>query len=99
MVNAMDNYHRYSAYHLAIKMHRYCRKLVQDNAFFNTLFEIKYYNYAYIGESFVSYINWTIKDAIKRVYETIYFISRDGYLLKKIADKIIQICGYNVKTK
>lgn len=99
MVNAMDNYNRYPAYQLATKMHRYRTQLVQENGFGNTLFETKYYNYAYVGASFVPYINWAIKDAIKRGYETIYFISRDGHFLKQIADKIIEIRGYNVKTK
>ncbi len=56
MVNAMDNYNRYPAYQLATKMHRYRTQLVQENGFGNTLFETKYYNYAYVGASFVPYI-------------------------------------------
>ncbi|MDY4281657.1 MAG: CDP-glycerol glycerophosphotransferase family protein [[Pasteurella] mairii] len=99
LVNAMDNYNRYPAYQLATKMHRYRSNLVQNLAYDNKAFETQYYNYAYVGSVFVPYINWAIKDALKRGYETLYFISRDGHFLKQIADKIIEIQGYHIKTK
>lgn len=97
LINAMDNYNRYPAYQLATKMHRYRTNLIQQMD--NTLLEQKYYAYAYVGSAFVPYINWVIKDALNRGYETIYFISRDGHFLKQIADKIIEIKKYNIKTK
>lgn len=99
LINAMDNYNRYPAYQLATKMHRYRSQLVQDLGVGSSVFETKYYNYAYVGCAFVPYIHWVIKDALRRGYETLYFISRDGHLLKQIADKIIEIKNYNVKIK
>lgn len=97
LINAMDNYNRYPAYQLATKMHRYRTSAIE--CMNNSLLEQKYYAYAYVGSAFVPYINWVIKDALKRGYETIYFISRDGHFLKQIADKIIEIKNYNIKTK
>lgn len=99
LVGAMDNYNRYPAYQLATKMHRYRTKLIQELSVNNIEFEMKYYSYAYVGASFIPYINWAIKDALKRGYETLYFISRDGHFLKQIADKIIELQGHNLKTK
>lgn len=97
LVAAMDNYNRYPAYCLATKMHRYRSELIKSMD--NALLETKYYNYAYVGSALVSYINWVIRDAIQRGYETLYFISRDGHFLKQIADKIISIQKYNIQTK
>lgn len=57
------------------------------------------YAYEYAAAYFVPYISWCLKDAIAKGYEKLYFISRDGYHLKRIADTIIEIKGYNIKTK
>lgn len=59
----------------------------------------KYFAYAFLGPALVCYINWTIKDAIKRKYKTLYFITRDGILLQEIADTIIKARGLPLKTK
>ncbi|MCG7656585.1 CDP-glycerol glycerophosphotransferase family protein [Wielerella bovis] len=99
LIEAMDNHNRYPAYQLATKMHRYRTHLIQQMGMSNAVLEQQYYAYAYVGSAFVPYINWAIKDALKRGYETLYFISRDGHFLKQIADKIIQIQGYDIQTK
>lgn len=57
------------------------------------------YAYKYVSLYFVPYVSWIIKDAIKKGFECLYFISRDGYHLKRIADKIIEIKGLSLKTK
>ncbi|MGF7453617.1 CDP-glycerol glycerophosphotransferase family protein [Pasteurella bettyae] len=97
LINSMDNYNRYSAYCLATKMQRYRSELI--NIMDNQLLETKYYNYAYVGSALVTYINWAIRDALQRGYETLYFISRDGHFLKQIADKIIATRDYKLTTK
>lgn len=96
LIKAMDNYNRYPAYQLATKMQKYRKSLLPMMD--NTLLEQKYYAYAYVGSAFVPYVNWLIKDAISRNYEKIYFVSRDGYFLKQIADLIIQTKNYSIKT-
>lgn len=66
---------------------------------FGHALEKEYYAYAYASLYFVPYVNWAIKDAVKRGIHCLYFISRDGYHLKRIADKLIQLKHYPVRTK
>lgn len=57
------------------------------------------YAHSYVSLYWVPYINWTIRDAQKRGIKCLYFISRDGYHLKRIADKIIETKNIPIKTK
>ena len=47
----------------------------------------------------VPYIDFVLTDAAERGFETLYFISRDGYHLKRIADELIRARKYPIKTK
>lgn len=58
-----------------------------------------YYVYAHICGYFVPYINWVVNSAIKQEFDTLYFISRDGFFLKLIADEIIKKEKLSLKTK
>ncbi len=58
-----------------------------------------YFSYAYVSLCLVTYTLWLINDAQKRGINTLYFISRDGYHLKRIADVAINKLGLNVKAK
>lgn len=55
--------------------------------------------YQYASFYFVPYLLWAIKDAAKRGYKTLYFISRDGHYLKLMADEIIKAKKLDIKTK
>lgn len=55
--------------------------------------------YSFLPLWFVTYVSWAVYDAIEKGYETLYFISRDGYQLKRIADAIIDERKLNIKTK
>lgn len=55
--------------------------------------------YSYFSLSTVPYLNWLIQDGVEKGLDTLYFISRDGHYLKLMADKIIEINGYDIKTK
>lgn len=59
----------------------------------------EYFAFAHVSAYLVPYIEWVINDALRRDLKTLYFISRDGFLLKKIADKFIAVRGINLKTK
>ncbi len=59
----------------------------------------EYYTYVYAAPLIVPYVAWLIDDAIVKGYKTIYFISRDGIFLKKIADIIIKEKKATIKTK
>ena len=44
------------------------------------------------------YVNWIIVIALKRHFDHLYFIARDGYVLKIVADRIIKNNGLDIKT-
>ena len=54
---------------------------------------------SFVSLSMVPYIDWVIRDAQKRGYGTLIFISRDGHHLKRIADAMIKARGLDLKTK
>lgn len=62
-------------------------------------YEKDVFAFSFVSLCFVPYINWVLRDAVKRGYETLYFLSRDGYQLQRIADKIIEIKNLPLKTK
>ena len=53
----------------------------------------------YIAPMMVSYVDWVLRDAAEQGFETLYFVSRDGYPLKLIADALNDVYGYPIKTK
>lgn len=55
--------------------------------------------YSYVSLLFVPYIYWAIHDAIERGDEILYFVSRDGHHLKRIADTIIEAEKLDIETK
>ncbi len=54
---------------------------------------------SFIGLCFIPYIDWVLRDAEKRGYKTLYFVSRDGHHLKRIADAMIRERGLSFKTR
>ncbi|MDO5520774.1 MAG: CDP-glycerol glycerophosphotransferase family protein [bacterium] len=80
----------YDSFLLAAKMARF------REAHYN---KKDYFAYAYISLYFVPYVNWAIRDAMERGTDCLYFISRDGYQLKRIADAIIKEKKLSIKTK
>lgn len=67
-------------------------------------YRIKHDNYSnfifsHLSFIFVPYVMWVIDNAIENKYKTLYFVSRDGEILKKIADTIIKENKLDIKTK
>lgn len=56
------------------------------------------FTYNYVSGYLVTYIFWVLSDAINRGIQSLYFIARDGYHLKRIADTIIEEQGLNIST-
>lgn len=57
----------------------------------------------FIGSSFggmliFSYVNWVIEESLRKGIRNLYFIARDGYLLKAVADIMIQKRNYPIRT-
>ena len=55
--------------------------------------------YCYASLYFVPYVDWVINHAIAQGMQNLFYISRDGYLLKLAADALIKEMGYPIKTK
>ena len=102
-----------SVFHTAPSFSQYENKLVQSLGTYDAFLvaakmarfraenhnEKDYFCYAYASLVFVPYVEWAVKDAEKRGIDTLYFISRDGHHLKRIADKVIEKTGAKIKTK
>lgn len=57
-----------------------------------------YVGYAFSGIVLFDYVNWVLKQASSRKIKRLFFIARDGYILKKIADVIINNNDLNTET-
>lgn len=47
----------------------------------------------------MNYVLWTIGICLRTKVQELYFIARDGWILKVIADILIENLGYNIKTR
>jgi predicted HAD superfamily hydrolase len=52
-----------------------------------------------IGHLFTSFVLWTLFEAEQKKIKTLYFIARDGQILKKIADTILAKWNFKVECK
>ncbi|MEZ3435940.1 MAG: hypothetical protein K1W34_15235 [Lachnospiraceae bacterium] len=52
----------------------------------------------YAAPVLYSYVEWMIDQAVKKGITRLYFIARDGYLLKRIADIILEVKGLDIQT-
>lgn len=80
----------YNSYLVAALMARY--------RFSNRPSLVEEFVYTRVSLYLVTYVFWVLKDAIDKGIRKLYFISRDGYHLKRIADSIIQELGLAVST-
>lgn len=54
---------------------------------------------SFAGPVLYNYVQWIIEQAQSREIQTLYFIARDGYIPKLIADEIIKLKNLDLKTK
>lgn len=54
--------------------------------------------YSFVGIALYSYVEWVIEEALKRKIHGLCFVARDGYILKRIADVIINQNSKKLKT-
>ncbi len=59
------------------------------------------YNFgaSFAGPIFYNYVDWVISNALQMGFKTLYFIARDGYIPKIVADIIIENRKLPLKTK
>lgn len=54
---------------------------------------------SFVGPILYGYVDWILEEALKNNTKTLHFIARDGYVLKEIADVIINEKKLDLKTK
>lgn len=47
----------------------------------------------------IPYVLWVLDEAVKKNFKRLYFIARDGFILKEIADYIIKTRSLDIETK
>lgn len=47
----------------------------------------------------VPYVLWLLDEAVKKNFKRLYFIARDGFILKEAADYLIKSCNLDIETK
>lgn len=57
------------------------------------------YSYNVVGPVMYEYTSWVISMAIEKKIDCLYFLARDGYLLKKIAESICKKFNLNIACK
>lgn len=72
---------------------------IQNILWNNELLDVERIGVAYGGGLLYPYVDWVINTCRERGYRKLYFIARDGYVLKKIADEIIKANEYEICTK
>lgn len=65
----------------------------------NELNDIQFLGAYWGGGILYSYVAWVLQYSLIHHYKRLYFIARDGYILKKIADNIIEANQYDIQTK
>ncbi|WP_257906136.1 glycosyltransferase, family 4 [Campylobacter lari] len=65
----------------------------------NTFSSLKEIGISYGGPLLLPYVYWILNTAVKNNIRTLYFVARDGYILKKIADILIEKERLNISTK
>ena len=79
-------------FQLSVGASRYIRSLEKKNV----VYEV---GSSLAGPILYPYINWVLKESRKRNIHRLYFVARDGWILKQIADVIIYEKKYSIKTK
>jgi len=52
-----------------------------------------------IGPIMYEYISWILQQACKKKLKTLYFLARDGYLLKQVAEVLCEKKGYHIQCR
>lgn len=89
LVEKIDNY---SAYLVAAMSARLRTEM--STQFKNAEFVINV-----VAMTLVPYVDWVLRDAIKKGFDVLYFVARDGQPLKLIADAIIKVNNWKIETR
>ncbi|MBD5509688.1 MAG: hypothetical protein HDR08_00275 [Lachnospiraceae bacterium] len=90
--NLVDTLQCYKAYLTAAMCARLREEVQQSYAKADFVINI-------LGIALIPYVDWVLRDAVEKGFECLYFVARDGYFLKKIADRLVQIKHLSIETK
>ncbi|EAL9091145.1 glycosyltransferase, partial [Campylobacter jejuni] len=65
----------------------------------NTLTNLQEIGVSFGAPMLLPYVQWILNIALKNSIRCLYFIARDGYVLQKMTDMLIQAKKINIKTK
>jgi predicted HAD superfamily hydrolase len=71
-------------------------ELLGDKEELNTLYKT---NILAVAPILYTYIHWVLEEAKNRNIKRLYFLARDGYIMKKIADRICKQDSYNIECR
>ncbi len=74
-----------------------CKKMSDKNN--NSLIEMRAYAKKNVGPHVCLYTEWVLNEAQKRGIKRLYFLARDGYLLSKVANKIVGSRNLNIECR
>ena len=80
-------------FQLLIGVAKLTRRLSKDKS------DVYKFGASFAAPLLFGYVKWLINEALHYNVKTLYFIARDGYILKEIADIIIKERNLNIKTK
>lgn len=86
----------YDAYRCAALFRRFKASIKNMD---ETIRDREVFAYCYVSAWLVPYVAWAVDDAASKGIDCLYFISRDGYHMKRVADVIIEKKQLNIKTK
>lgn len=89
LVNTLDNYSGYLVAAMAARLRNEMEFKFRKADFVIDI----------VAMTLVPYVDWVIRDAIKKGFEILYFVARDGYSLKIIADALIKEHGWKIETR
>jgi len=55
--------------------------------------------YGFAAQILLPYVVWVLQESLKKGFHKLFFIARDGYILKKIADILIESYSYPIATE
>ena len=99
-------------HHTITKFNGYENKIINRNKNYDTFLlttqmarfrendksRLNYYVYSYISSYFIPYVSWSIKKQLKKILRR-FILYQEMVSYLKIADEIISVKGYNIKTK
>ncbi len=61
--------------------------------------DLDLFAFDHVSSYLVPYVDWVVRDAARRGYRTLYFLSRDGYHLHRIAREVARVRRLSIRVR